>query len=242
VQKLCTPVKAHFRPQTVKPFQNTPQTQTPAHQKKARGKITTRDTEQPISHAPTGGQEPKISTSRALVKAVQALKSHPETRHAQALPQPGPGKDLYVSKIRNGTVIDHISAGHALDVLKILGIDGREGHVVSVAINVTSKTATKKDIVKVENRELKQDEVDKIALIAPGATINIIRDYEVAEKARVKLPETIKGIVRCANPACVSNAGEPVVPRFMVEKPDPLRLRCFYCSRFMEKPDVLKQF
>ena len=158
------------------------------------------------------------------------------------MPQPGPGKDLYVSKIRNGTVIDHISAGHALDVLKILGIDGREGHVVSVAINVTSKTATKKDIVKVENRELKQDEVDKIALIAPGATINIIRDYEVAEKARVKLPETIKGIVRCANPACVSNAGEPVVPRFMVEKSDPLRLRCFYCSRFMEKTDVLKQF
>ena len=156
--------------------------------------------------------------------------------------RPGPGKDLYVSKIRNGTVIDHISAGHALDVLKILGIDGREGHVVSVAMNVTSKTAAKKDIVKVENRELKQDEVDKIALIAPGATINIIRDYDVAEKTRVKLPETIKGIVRCANPSCVSNAGEPVVPRFTVERRDPLRLRCFYCSRFMEKPDVLKQF
>ena len=156
--------------------------------------------------------------------------------------KPGAGKELYVKKIRNGTVIDHISAGYALDVLKILGIDGREGHVVSVAMNVTSKKQAKKDIVKVENRELKPEEVDKIALIAPGATINIIRDYDVAEKTRVKLPETIKGIVRCANPSCVSNAGEPVVPRFMVEKPDPLRLRCFYCSRFMEKPDVLKQF
>ena len=156
--------------------------------------------------------------------------------------KPGAGKELYVKKIRNGTVIDHISAGYALDVLKILGIDGREGHVVSVAMNVTSKKQPKKDIVKVENRELKQEEVDKIALIAPGATINIIRDYDVAEKTRVKLPETIKGIVHCANPSCVSNAGEPVVPRFQVEKSDPLRLRCFYCSRFMEKPDVLKQF
>ncbi len=156
--------------------------------------------------------------------------------------KPGQGKELYVKKIRNGTVIDHISAGYSLDVLKILGIDGREGHVVSVAMNVTSKVETKKDIVKVENRELNPGEVDKIALIAPSATINIIRDYEVAEKTRVKLPDTIKGIVKCANPSCVSNAGEPVVPRFMVEKKDPLRLRCFYCSRFMEKPDVLKQF
>lgn len=151
-------------------------------------------------------------------------------------------KELYVKKIRNGTVIDHISAGHALDVLKILGIGGGEGDTVSVAMNVSSKTANKKDIVKVENRELKPGEVDKIALIAPNATINIIRDYEVAEKTRVKLPEFIRGTVRCANPACVSNAGEPVEPKFMVERQDPLRLRCFYCSRIMEKSDVLKQF
>lgn len=154
----------------------------------------------------------------------------------------GGAKDLYVKKIRNGTVIDHISPGHALDVLKILRIGGGEGDIVSVAMNVPSRTASKKDIVKVENRELKPGEVDKIALIAPGATINIIRDYEVAEKNRVKLPDSIRGTVRCANPACVSNAGEPVETRFMVERQDPLRLRCFYCSRIMEKSDVLKQF
>ena len=81
-----------------------------------------------------------------------------------------------MKKIKNGTVIDHISAGHALDVLKILGIDGREGHTVSVAMNVLSEKQSKKDIVKVESRELAPGEVDKIALIAPGATINIIRD------------------------------------------------------------------
>ncbi len=159
-----------------------------------------------------------------------------------ALSKPSQAKELYVKKIQNGTVIDHISAGYALDVLKILGIDGREGHTVSVAMNVNSKAQGKKDIVKVENRELKPQEVDRIALVAPGATINIIRHYEVAEKARVKLPETIGGIVRCANPSCVSNSGEPVAPRFTVVKEDPVRLRCFYCARIMEKPDVLKQF
>src|SRR5256884_4776893 len=104
-------------------------------------------------------------------------------------------KELYVKKIRNGTVIDHISAGHALDVVKILGIGRGEGDIVSVAMNVPSKTASKKDIVKVENRELKPGEVDKIALIAPGATINIIRDYEWADKTRVKLPDSLRGIV-----------------------------------------------
>jgi len=151
-------------------------------------------------------------------------------------------KELYVKKIKNGTVIDHISAGHALDVLRILGIDGRQGHVVSVALNVLSEKQSKKDIVKVENRELVPGEVDKIALIAPGATINIIRDYEVAEKTRVKLPDVIRGIIRCANPSCVSNAGEPVEPSFMVERTDPLKMRCYYCARIMEKQDVLKQF
>src|SRR5438552_8815886 len=143
--------------------------------------------------------------------------------------------------MRNGTVIDHISAGHAIDDVKILRIGRGEGDIVSVAMNVPSKTASKKDIVKVENRELKPGEVDKIALIAPGATINIIRDYEVAEKARVKLPDVIKGIIRCANPSCVSNAGEPVEPRFTVERTDPLKMRCYYCARIMEKQDVLKQ-
>ena len=109
-------------------------------------------------------------------------------------------------------------------------------------MNVPSKTANKKDIVKVENREMKPGEADKIALIAPNATINIIRDYEVVDKTHVKLPEFIRGIVKCANPACVSNAGEPVEPKFMVERQDPLRLRCFYCSRIIEKSDVLEQF
>ncbi|MCW4019761.1 MAG: aspartate carbamoyltransferase regulatory subunit, partial [Candidatus Bathyarchaeota archaeon] len=105
-----------------------------------------------------------------------------------------------------------------------------------------SKRHGTKDVVKVEGRELNPKEVDKIALLAPHATINIIRDYKVAEKKRVKLPKVIRGIVKCANPACISNSSEPVQPTFYVEKEDPLRLRCHYCSYIMEKQDVLKQF
>jgi aspartate carbamoyltransferase regulatory subunit len=97
-------------------------------------------------------------------------------------------------------------------------------------------------MVKIEGRELKSEEVDKIALLAPHATINIIRNYKVAEKQRVKLPTNIRGIVKCANPACISNSEEPVQPKFYVDGEEPLRLRCHYCGYIMEKQDVLKQF
>jgi len=151
-------------------------------------------------------------------------------------------KTLRVSKIKNGTVIDHITSGHALDVIKILGITGRTGGVVTVAMNIPSKKLGGKDMVKVEGRELKSEEVDKIALLAPHATINIVRDYKAVEKQRVKLPSVIRGIVNCANPACVSNSDEPIQSTFYVEREEPLRLKCHYCGYIMEKKDVLKQF
>ncbi|UCF58862.1 MAG: aspartate carbamoyltransferase regulatory subunit, partial [Candidatus Bathyarchaeota archaeon] len=90
-------------------------------------------------------------------------------------------KTLWVSKIKDGTVIDHITSGHALDVVRILGITGRSEGVVTVAMNVPSKKLGVKDMVKVEGRELNSKEVDKIALLAPHASINIVRDYKVVE-------------------------------------------------------------
>lgn len=139
-------------------------------------------------------------------------------------------KELKIPLIVNGTVIDHITAGNAVKVLHILGIPKRTSSVVSVAMNVKSKFG-KKDIVKVENRELDPQEVDKIALIAPKATINIIRDYKVAKKHKVELPDEIIGIVRCSNPTCVSNANEPVKSRFKVIGKDPPRIKCYFCER-----------
>jgi aspartate carbamoyltransferase regulatory subunit len=151
-------------------------------------------------------------------------------------------EELYVRKIESGTVIDHITAGHSLDVLRILKINGRGDNVVSIVINVPSKKAGRKDIVKVDHRELRPEEVDKIALVAPNATINIVRDFEVVDKKKVKLPRLIKGIIKCDNPTCVSNANEPVESIFLVEQAMPLRARCHYCTRIMESVDILKQF
>jgi aspartate carbamoyltransferase regulatory subunit len=139
-------------------------------------------------------------------------------------------KELKVPRIKDGTVIDHITAGNAVKVLHILAIPKTTSSTVSVAMNVKSKLG-KKDIVKVENRELDPKEVDKIALIAPKATINIIRDYEVTKKHRVKLPDEIIGIVSCSNPTCVSNANEPVESRFKIISRDPPKIKCYFCER-----------
>ncbi len=149
---------------------------------------------------------------------------------------------LLVSKIKDGTVIDHITAGHALDVVKILGITGRSDGIVLIAMHVPSKQVGTKDIVKIEGRELEPGEVDKIALLAPHASINIIRDYKVADKKRVKLPPIIRGTVKCGNPTCISNSNEPVQPKFYVKSQEPLMIRCHYCSYLMEKQDILTQF
>ena len=150
-------------------------------------------------------------------------------------------EEFRVSKIRDGTVIDHISSGYALDVVKILGITGKEKRVMTIAINVHSKQFGVKDIVKIEGRALNSEEVNRIALVAPHASINIIRNYMVVEKLEVKLPQVISGIVKCVNPVCITNSDEPVVAKFSVESVDPLILKCHYCGCILEKMDILTQ-
>ena len=147
-----------------------------------------------------------------------------------------------VSKIKDGTVIDHISGGYALYVAKILGVTGHERQVVTIAINVPSKRMREKDIVKIEGRALSSQEVNRIALIAPKATINIVRNYEVVEKLEVQLPQVIEDIVKCVNPSCISNSNEPVAPKFYVENEEPVLLKCHYCGYILEKADLLRQF
>ena len=136
-------------------------------------------------------------------------------------------QQLRVSKIRNGTVIDHIPSGQALNVLAILGIDGTGGDVVSIGMNVPSERLGRKDVLKVEDRELSQSELDVLSLVAPDATINIIREYDVTEKHRVDRPERVTGVLRCPNRNCITTEGEPVDSEFEVLDDG---IRCVYCD------------
>lgn len=141
-------------------------------------------------------------------------------------------RELRVSKIQSGSVIDHIDGGQALNVLAILGVDAASGDTVSVAMNVPSDRLGTKDIVKVEGRELSQDEVDVLSLIAPAATINIVRDFDVVEKHRVESPEEVVGVLSCPNRHCITTGDEPVDTRFDVLGDG---IRCQYCETIVRE-------
>jgi aspartate carbamoyltransferase regulatory subunit len=138
---------------------------------------------------------------------------------------------LLVRRIRDGTVVDHIENGKALIVLRVLDITGREGNVVTVALNVPSSKHVKKDIIKVENKFLEKVETDKLALIAPHATINIIRDYKLVEKRKINLPDSIIGIFDCPNLNCVTNSEEDIRSTIDIIDKEKILLRCKYCAR-----------
>src|ERR671939_118857 len=140
-------------------------------------------------------------------------------------------RQLLVRRIKDGTVIDHIESGKALLVLHALNITGKEGNVITVALNVPSNKHNKKDIIKVENRFLEKDETDKLALIAPFATTNIIKDYKLVEKRKIQLPSFIVGIFRCPNLKCVTNSDEYIKPTIDIIDREKILLKCRYCAR-----------
>lgn len=151
--------------------------------------------------------------------------------------------ELKIKAIENGTVIDHITANKALHILKILDLPDAETQNVTVAMNVTSSEIGRKDIVKIENRELDHTELNQIALIAPKATINIIRNFEPVKKDKIILPDKITSILKCTNPKCITNyENEPITPIFNVINKYPPVVRCHYCEKLIETEDIDKQF
>lgn len=140
-------------------------------------------------------------------------------------------KELIVSAIENGTVIDHIPADKVFEVIKILGLDDTENPVY-FGINLESKKYGRKGIIKISNKYFAAEEINKIALVAPTASLIEIKDFEVVNKHLVEIPETIESIVKCFNPNCVTNK-ENVPTKFKVLKDEngkPM-LKCHYCEK-----------
>ena len=142
--------------------------------------------------------------------------------------------ELMVRRIKEGTVIDHIDEGKGLQVLNALRIDGHDGSLITIALNVPSGKSKKKDIIKVENKFLKDDDTNKIAVIAPKATINIIKNYKLIEKRRVALPNEIDRIFRCSNPDCITNSTEHIDSIMDVIDKEGMILKCRYCARILD--------
>lgn len=145
-------------------------------------------------------------------------------------------KALQVSAIKEGTVIDHIPADRLFDVINILGLFNIQ-EMITFGTNMDSKQLGKKGIIKVANRFFQGEEIDKIALIAPHAKLNIIKDYEVVEKRVVGIPSEINGIVKCFNPKCITNF-EKIKTRFTVISENPVELKCRYCEKITYEDQV----
>lgn len=148
----------------------------------------------------------------------------------------GNHKELVVSAIENGTVIDHIPVQSVFQVTRLLRLDELSSHVL-IGTNLDSKKFGKKGIVKVSDKYFAREDINKIALVAPTATLIEIRGFKVTEKKQVEVPDTIEKVVRCVNPNCVTNV-ENVPTRFRVINKQDVKLRCHYCEKITDKRNM----
>lgn len=147
-----------------------------------------------------------------------------------------PRTELKVSAIENGTVIDHIPAQSVFQVIRILNLT-EYGNQLLVGTNLDSRKMGKKGIIKVSNKFFESDEINKIALVAPSATLIVIRNFQVAEKKKVAIPDEVENIVRCFNPNCITNH-ENIPSRFTVIDKAELKLRCHYCEKITARSNI----
>jgi len=146
-------------------------------------------------------------------------------------------KQLIVNAIKNGTVIDHIPAKNLFKVISILNLEQIDSQI-TFGTNLESKMLGSKAIIKIADKYFLDNEINKIALVAPQAKLNIIRDYEVIEKRVVEVPGSIIGIVKCVNPKCITNY-ENVTTKFVVVSKNEVALKCNYCEKITQQDQMV---
>ncbi len=147
-------------------------------------------------------------------------------------------KELVVSALENGTVLDHIPADKVYKALDILNLKGVENQI-TIGINLSSRAQGKKGIIKIADKFFEDEELNKLALIAPKATVNVIRNFEVVEKKTLTMPEEIVGIAKCMNPKCITNH-QPIKTRFTtIDNGNEISLLCHYCEKISDTRGIL---
>jgi aspartate carbamoyltransferase regulatory subunit len=149
---------------------------------------------------------------------------------------------MRVQKISDGTVIDHIAAGKSLSVLRLLGNPQNRAVTVALVMNVSSRKMGRKDIVKVEGVELTDEQVQRLALIAPRASVVIIRSTRVAEKKKAVPPKVVRGILSCTSTTCISvKEKDSVQSIFSLSSSSPLSYKCKFCGRILSEQEISAQ-
>ncbi len=144
---------------------------------------------------------------------------------------------LKARKIERGIVLDHIPANKSFLVLRILGIDETFPGSITLLTNVPSTKLGLKDLIKIEGKEIDKNELEKLAILSPYITVNVVRDFKTVEKFRVSLPDVVLNLTRCPNEDCPSNASKQF--KFLVEEREPVKLRCAYCNQTFKEKQLL---
>ncbi len=143
---------------------------------------------------------------------------------------------MQVAALENGTVIDHIPSDKLFTVVSLLGLEHMTNNI-TIGFNLDSKLLGKKGIIKIADKFFTDDEINRIAVVAPNVRMNIIRDYEVVEKSELQLPDELLGIVKCSNPKCITN-NEPMPTRFHVIDKENCVIKCHYCEKEQHRSEI----
>lgn len=143
-----------------------------------------------------------------------------------------------VSAIRNGTVIDHIAAGQALKIVRLLKLSQHQ-KLVTLGLNLPSQSLLYKDLIKVEERELTPDEANQVAILSPKATINIIQEYEVIKKFQVQIPPSLTDVLSCPNPRCITNHEKVQTWFHISQRHNNILMQCKFCRKSFSQNDIL---
>ena len=142
---------------------------------------------------------------------------------------------MIIGQIKDGIVLDHISAGRGMEIYKVLGLDKLDCTVAMIK-NADSVKKGKKDIIKVG--QVIDLDFDVLGYIDPGITVNIIQDGKLAKRSHLSLPERVKGIIRCKNPRCITSTEQELVQEFRLTDPEKKIYRCIYCEH--EAPKTIE--
>lgn len=137
--------------------------------------------------------------------------------------------EMFVRALKNGTVIDHIPSGKLFAVVSLLHLDKLKNRII-IGFNLNSEKIGKKSIIKVSDKYFSSEELNQLSVLAPNVTLNIIKEYEIIEKYKVEMPDELNGIIKCANPKCITN-NEPMTTRFKIIDKQKGIIRCLYCEK-----------
>ena len=137
--------------------------------------------------------------------------------------------EMFVRALKNGTVIDHIPSDKLFAVVSLLHLDKLKNRII-IGFNLNSEKIGKKSIIKVSDKYFSSEELNQLSVLAPNVTLNIIKEYEIIEKYKVEMPDELNGIIKCANPKCITN-NEPMTTRFKIIDTQKGIIRCLYCEK-----------